>query len=141
MKRVYISGPITKGDIGHNVRQADAAMLALMRAGLSPFNPMLSCYAGGEGGEFVGVVPNAKAHGGFRDLGHAAWVAMDFAWVEVSAAVLRLPGESTGADAECAHARSVGVPVFESLPALVAWANYDRKFEDAPLFYPVRFAP
>jgi hypothetical protein len=41
-KRIYIAGPISKGDPLHNVRQADEAMFALMRAGFAPFNPMLS---------------------------------------------------------------------------------------------------
>ena len=123
VKRVFISGPISKGDMVENLRRADDAMLALMKAGLAPFNPMLSCYAGGlecPDNRDQGVYGLASAHGGFRDLTHADWIAMDLAWVEVADAVLRLPGESTGADAECAHADECGVPVFHAVDAVVA---------------------
>jgi len=110
-----------------NVARADAAMLALMRAGFAAVNPALTCYAGAakaiqdcpdysERG--VGIVPDAKAHGDFRDLTHADWLAMDKAVVERCDAVLRLPGESAVADIETAHAAAVGVPVFYSLASL-----------------------
>jgi hypothetical protein len=129
VKRIYISGPITFGDLAANIRQADDAMLALMRAGLAPLNPMLTCFAGSvwrEGFEVHGEA-NAKGHEGFCDLTHGHWIASDLAWVEVADAVLRLPGESVGADAECAHARAIGVQVYYSVEAVIdAMLNHNR---------------
>jgi hypothetical protein len=126
MKLVYIAGPILRGGIWHNVAQADNAMLALMRAGYSVINPMLSCWAGAAASEVeAGYVsksasPHPLAHGGFRELGAEPWLTMDLEMVRRCDAVLRLPGESSGADGETAHADSLGIPVFHSLADLFA---------------------
>jgi hypothetical protein len=132
VKRIYIACPISRPDtpagLLANVRRADAAMLALMRAGYAVFNPALSVYAGGcdtgvgqcETLPPVYAAADRRANGEFQELSHADWLAMDFAWIEVSDAVLRLPGESVGADAECEHAGKVGVPVFDDMGELVA---------------------
>lgn len=117
--RVYVAGPIRKGDLHDNVKQADDAMNALMVLGLAPFNPMLSVYAGGcRRGEHVPYAeadPLAKLEGVTAE----DWLTMDLAWVEVSHAVLRLPGASAGADGEVAFARDNGIPVFYTLDELV----------------------
>ena len=52
---------------------------------------------------------------------YEAWTALDFAWLEVCDALLRLPGHSPGADAEEAWCQAHGLPVFDSLDPLVAW--------------------
>jgi hypothetical protein len=146
MKVIYIAGPIRRGDIWHNVAQADDAMLELMKAGFGVINPMLSCWAGaarvnlaekvGEiahltmltfpaDGEFVvkpdGCEPHSLAHGGFRELGVEAWLAMDLELVRRSDGVLRLPGKSSGADGEVAHANECKVPVFYSVQDVIDW--------------------
>lgn len=118
---VYIAGPITKGPIDHNIRQANEAMVALMRAGIAPFNPMLSCFTGYPECKGPEVTP--------RGTTHEDWYGMDLPWVAVSHAVLRLPGESRGADGEVAHAQENGIPVFYSVEAVV---NYFRKAEAIP---------
>jgi Rrf2 family protein len=43
-KRVYIAGPISKGDLAHNINQATAAFVALAKAGL------VSSVRGAQGG-------------------------------------------------------------------------------------------
>ncbi len=126
MKRVYIAGPIRKGSIFKNVGQADDAMLVLMKAGCAPFNPMLSCYAGAAARHLIDgspFLPHPLAHGEFRELGAEPWLTMDLAWVAVSDALLRLPGESTGADGEVAHAESLGIPVFHDIGEVIRWAT------------------
>lgn len=126
--RIYIAGPISKGDLLQNVKQADEAMRALMLAGFAPFNPMLSVYAGGatrpeqwvtRGERPVWAIADRKSS--LPDVAHADWLGMDLEWVAVSHAVLRLPGESTGADLETAHAERHGIPVFHDLAALVGY--------------------
>jgi hypothetical protein len=48
---------------------------------------------------------------------------IDLAWVEVADAVLRIPGESSGAEREVAHALHHGKPVFTSVEDVLAWAK------------------
>jgi hypothetical protein len=125
MKLIYVAGPIRRGCIDHNVGQADDAMLALMKAGFSVINPMLSCWAG------MGAIrrdtpgadthPHPLAHGGFRELGAEPWLTMDLEMVKRSDAVLRLPGESSGADGEVAHANEHKIPVMYSVQDVIDW--------------------
>lgn len=121
MRCVYIAGPITKGDLAHNINQGTDAFVALAQSGVSAFCPMWSCYSGRA--VSVGGVVVAVGHPNPNELTHAEWCGLDLAWVARSDAVLRLPGESTGADLETAHAVKCGVPVFHSTHELLAWAN------------------
>jgi hypothetical protein len=43
------------------------------------------------------------------------WLEIDFAWVKKCDALIRLPGESSGADREVELARSLGIPVYFSI--------------------------
>lgn len=122
-KVVYIAGPIRRGSLLHNIRQADAAMGELMRRGYSPINPMLSVYAGcatddqntlATHGVWAPADPLAKLEG----VTAQDWLDMDLAVVERVDAVLRLPGDSVGADGETAHAEKHGIPVFHSIDVL-----------------------
>lgn len=95
--KIYLSGPITKGDREANFTQACDMQRLLMARGMAVLNPMLSM-----------KMPGAW------DIDHVAWIDNDLPWVSAADAVLRLPGESTGADVETAHAMAHGVPVFTS---------------------------
>jgi hypothetical protein len=107
--RVYIAGPISKGPITENIRQAVRAANALIRAGYAPWVPQLTAY-------WEGHPPSA----GTKEVSHAEWMEVDLPWVGVADAVLRLPGESKGADMEVRHALDHGVPVFFDLGSLLA---------------------
>ncbi len=128
-KRIYIAGPISRGDILENHNQAVAAQAALMKAGFAPFNPMLSMFAKAA---FIEpprcfcpapcdcprrVLCEATRMGD-RGFVHADWMGCDEPWVLVAHAVLRLPGDSTGADMEVAWAEEAGIPVFYSVESL-----------------------
>lgn len=102
-KRIYVAGPYTKGDPCINTHAAIAAGNRLLDAGFAPFVPHLSHF-------WHTVTPRP----------YADWLALDLPWVAASDAVLRLSGESKGADLEVAHARENGVPVFEDMAALLA---------------------
>lgn len=105
---MYISGPITAGSRNHNFHQACEAHQALMLAGFAPLNPMATM-----------TLPFSwESH-----MKHWLWLECDLPWVEVADAVLRLPGDSDGADAELLHAAKYGVPIFYSVQELVAWRN------------------
>lgn len=101
--KVYISGPINKGNRNHNLFQAHEAHRQLMLAGYAPLNPMITMQ-----------LPFAWE----LDFPHELWLECDLPWVEVADVVLRLPGESAGADIECNHAHKVGVPVVYSFAEL-----------------------
>lgn len=120
-KRVFISGPISRGDLCDNINQATAAFVALAKAGFAPLCPHWSVYSKpAEWTTFRTRVVCVATAGGNDEMARADWMAVDLPWVAVADAVLRLPGESAGADAEAAHATANSVPVFESIEALVA---------------------
>lgn len=96
-KRVYLSGPITKGNGTRNFATAAEAQRLLMMEGAAVLNPMLSM-----------MHPDAK------NIPWETWIASDLPWVEVADMVIRLPGESKGADAECQHADKHGIPVWRA---------------------------
>ena len=133
MRLVYIAGAISRGNQWHNGALADDAMLTLLKAGVAVINPMLSMWSGAsrrvvdafdpDPTELIPTHPSAKAHGGFCELTHADWLAMDFEIVRRCDAVLRLPGESTGADMETTHAESLGIHVFHDIDELIRWAT------------------
>ena len=102
--RVYISGPITKGDRNQNFAQAAAAEKQLMLNGMAPLNPMRSM-----------IMPHAWD----GELPHSVWLECDLPWVLMCDAVYRLPGESAGADEECQFADREGIPVFHSVDILM----------------------
>jgi hypothetical protein len=121
MKLIYVAGPIRRGCIWANVAQADKAMRELMVAGMAVINPMLSCWAGAA--EVRAGEPHPLAHGEYQGLGAEPWLTMDLEIVRRCDAVVRLPGDSSGADGEVAHAKSLGLPVFESVAECIAWAK------------------
>lgn len=100
--RVYVAGPYS-ADPEACVQAAIDAADQLLHHGHAP------------------LVPHLK-HPWITQTGHSyeAWLALDMAWVEAADVVLRLPGESPGADREVAHARAHGIPVVDSLDELPA---------------------
>jgi len=101
--RVYIAGPITKGNQFVNVREAILAGDRVREAGHVPFVPHLNALW-----ELISPRP-------YQD-----WLTMDFAWISQCEALIRLPGESHGADQEVAHAEKVGIPVYHGVEAFVS---------------------
>ena len=77
------------------------AARALIEAGFAPFCPHLTYH----------VDPG-------EEIPHSTWMEIELPWVACSDAVLRLPGESVGAEIEVTHAERLGVPVFRSIAEL-----------------------
>ncbi len=101
-KIIYVAGPMTKGSMAHNVGQAVRAAVELIKRGFAPHVPHLWFYV--------------EVH---HDLTWSEMMEVDEPAVRSAAAVLRLPGESTGADRECEWARAAGIPVFHSVAEIV----------------------
>ena len=102
MKAVYIASPYTQGSVSDNVRNSLDDAEELIAYGFLPFCPLLS--------HFWDLIIKHE---------YDFWMSMDFGWVERCDAVLRLPGESGGADKEVEHATKCGIPVYFSLRDLV----------------------
>lgn len=102
---VYVAGPLT-GDQLVNIRLAIDAADSLRREGFIPFVPHLN-------GLWYFVYPND----------YEEWLRMDLLWLEKCDAVLRLDGDSKGADREVKHAKERGIPVFYSMQDLMRYAT------------------
>lgn len=101
--RVFVAGPYTVPDPELNTLRAILAGHTLMDAGYAPYVPHL-CH-------FMEKM---------RPRPYGDWTALDNEYLPLCHALLRLPGESKGADAEEALARSLGIPVFHDLLDLLA---------------------
>lgn len=97
--RIYIAGPISKGNQFHNVAVGIRAAAEVYRLGAIPFCPHLTALW-----DFVD-----------QSMTYEDWMTICFAWIPTCDAVLRIPGESAGADREVAFAKSLGMSVFDSL--------------------------
>ena len=118
--RTYIAGVYSAGDQAVNVRNAILAMNRLMDAGHAPHCPHLTHFA------------HMLAPRAYED-----WIRLALVWVGQCEALVRLPGESPGADREVAEARRLGLPVFEGVDAfLEARANYCGYCHASPCEWP-----
>jgi len=104
-KKVYIAGPFTKGVVEQNVRNAVNAGDRMLSAGLVPYVPHLNWLWG-----------FAHAHSWQQ------WLSLDLEWLDECDCLLRLPGESAGADLEVEYAKRKGIPVFYNEGRLLEWA-------------------
>jgi hypothetical protein len=101
-RTVYIASPYSIGDAAVNVRvQIDAAN-ELMDKGFIPYAPLMSHF-----------------HHFVHPRSHAEWMRIDLVWVSMCDCLLRLPGESDGADREVRYAESLGKPVFYGIKELM----------------------
>jgi hypothetical protein len=101
--RVYIAGPYTKGDVVLNVRNAVHAADAVLEFGHVPFVPHLTML-------WHAISP--------KD--YAEWVRLDLAWLAACDCLIRLDGESKGADVEEAEANRLGLPVYRGVKDFLA---------------------
>lgn len=106
---VYVAAPYTRPDPVHNTHLLIAAVDEMVDEGVvTPIAPHLTLL-------WHVVRP--------RPLDF--WYAYDLATVARCDAVLRLPGESTGADREVEFALSRSIPVFHDRPSLYEWARQE----------------
>ena len=96
---VYVAGPYSKGKWGSNQRRAIRAAQNVLKMGHVPFLPHTMT-------------------GLWSVLYDNAWIKFDLKWLEQCDAILRLPGESEGADTEVEFAKARGIYVFGSIDEL-----------------------
>ena len=107
---VYVSGPYSKGDKGSNVLNATRAGVILMDNGITPYIPHLS--------HFIES---------FYPRPYEEWLHHDRVWIERCDALLRLSGDSVGADWEKAVAFDLGKPVFFLIERLVEYFKTQKE--------------
>lgn len=102
---VYIAGPVGKPDEGREARVIAGVETAarVISAGFSVISPHLFCR-----------IPGAD-----ELLDWDGWMDVCLALVERCDAVVRIPGESPGADKEVVRARERSIPVFFSVDELL----------------------
>jgi hypothetical protein len=101
MKRIFISGPYTIGDVAQNVKRSMDVANDLIELGYAPFCSHLT--------HFLHINKYQR---------YEKWLEIDSAFLEVCDAVFRMEGESKGADMEVGLAKKLGIPVFYSLEGL-----------------------
>lgn len=94
IRYVYVAGPYS-GDEEANTDRALAAGEEILAAGYYPYVPHLSHF-------WHQRYPHT----------YEQWMEIDMAWLARCDALVRLPGESPGAEREVAFARSAAIPVF-----------------------------
>ncbi len=112
MIKVYIASPYTIGDVAMNVRNQLNMVHLLMNKGFCPFAPLYSHFQ------------HLYLPRPYQD-----WLAVDIEWIKVCNCLLRLPGESKGADLEVGVALDRKMPVFTSVSNL---ENYYRGKDGRP---------
>jgi hypothetical protein len=104
---VYVAGPYTRPDPPVNVRNAVIDADQLNASGLvTAFVPHLTIL-------WQMICPH-------EDIDY--WYSYDMTILRRSDALYRLPGDSTGADAEVKKAESWNIPVFYSKVDVLTWA-------------------
>lgn len=111
MIKVYIASPYTIGDVARNVKEAMDTADKLMNLGFAPFCPLYS--------HFQHMAHPRPYHD---------WMRLDLEWLKVCDCLLRLPGESDGANQEVLWFRCHTMkPVFYDIEDLRA--HYKKEGE------------
>lgn len=101
--KVYVASPYTKPDPCINTHNAVRVGQQLWELGYCPFVPHLSHF-------WHTMIPNP----------YPMWLELDAQWLRVCDVMLRLPGESSGADKEEVIAVDRDIPVVRSVEELVS---------------------
>lgn len=102
MKKIFVSGPYTKGDVAINVKNAIDVSNKLIDIGFAPFCPHLTHFL--------------HMH---KPQAYEKWLEIDAVFLKTCDAVLRIPGESNGADLEVKLALELSIPVFYKIDDLL----------------------
>ena len=114
--RVYIAGPYTKGTTAVNVRNAVFAGEAVFAAGHSPYVPHLTHV-------WELLFPHDWDW----------WMTLDSEWLVMCDALIRLPGESKGADVEVKEAYHHELEVFFGVEEFLNVHGKDGKARDSEI--------
>lgn len=105
-KLVYIACPYTRGDTAVNVHNAIQAANRVVELGAIPYVPVWTHF-------WHLITPHPWEF----------WIELDKYFVSLANCILRLDGESKGADLEVKQALQEGKPVFYHLEDLRHWLS------------------
>ena len=108
MKKVYIASPYTKGDQALNVRIQMEVADVLIENGFAPFIPLLT--------HFQHI---------YFPRSYNEWLVLDMEWLAMSDILLRLPGESKGADKEVEKAEELNIKIYYDIDELIEKESED----------------
>lgn len=108
MKKIFISGPYTNGDVAVNVKKAMDISNELINRGFAPYCPHLTHFL-----HLNNPQPYEK------------WLELDIQYLKICDALYRFKGKSNGADKEVQFAINNGIPVFSSLKELYTHFAYN----------------
>ena len=103
---VYLASAYTKGDVAQNINKAICIADILADGGFIPYIPILTHF-------WHLVSPHP----------YEFWIDYDAQLLPMFDCVLRIPGESAGADREVAQAIECGIPVFYTISDLREFYN------------------
>lgn len=95
---IYLSAPYTKGDVAQNINRVIYTANHLLEMGYIPYIPHLNHL-------WHLITPHPSE----------VWMQIDLALLARCDALLRLDGESNGADIEVNTAKIIGMPIYYSL--------------------------
>lgn len=101
MKKIFIAGPYTKGDVAINVKRAMDVADKLINLGHAPYCPHLTHFL-----HMNKAQPYEK------------WLILDSEYLKICDILIRLDGESNGADKEVQLAEKLNIPVFYNMEDL-----------------------
>jgi nucleoside 2-deoxyribosyltransferase len=92
--KIYLAGPLTTGDVAENIHDALYVGDTIAAAGFNVFIPHLNHF-------WALQYPNTAEY----------WLSYDFSWLKMCDVVVRIPGDSVGADLEVDFAKKNKIPV------------------------------
>jgi hypothetical protein len=101
MKKIYVAGPYTKGDVAINVRNAFQVANILAERGFAPYVPHSTHF-------WHLIFPHD----------YEFWLNLDREFIPCCDAILRIHGDSNGADKEVKYATELGLPIFFDVDTL-----------------------
>lgn len=114
--RIYIAGPYTKGDVAENVRRAIFAGEKARALGFTVFVPHLYHF-------WHFLSPHEYQY----------WMDLDLEWLRTCHVLLRLEGESSGAEIEIGECVKYGIDVVYSEAEAKEWISDWRARKAAAL--------
>ena len=105
---IYVAGPYSKGNIEENIYRAIETADNLRELGHTPYIPHLT--------HFWEMVIHHD---------YEYWMNLDLEWLAICDGVLRLSGDSDGADNEVKFAKSLKIPVYTDISEIKRTSYYE----------------
>jgi nucleoside 2-deoxyribosyltransferase len=113
--KIYIAGPYSKGNVAVNIKKAIKYANELSEKGFAPFIPHLSYY-------WNKLYPKS----------YEFWMQLDFEFVKCCDGIIRIDGESAGADREIELAKKLNIPIFNSVNETIKYFCAEQDNHNIP---------